>query len=268
MKVHPLADSFPLMTSAEIADLAKDIEANGLAFPVVTRKGTGGPDDELIDGRNRLRACEAAKVTPRFVALNGADASAFILSANIARRQMTKGALAMVVAKAYPEPASGGRGKNSPVTGRFPMIGQQRLSEARTVVQWAPELVDAVIEGGRSLDEALRVAKQRKDEESSEASKLDQLKAGSTDIFELVRVGKLDLEEGLAALNERKRQEHMIRETGRTAASRALAGFCADVVSIESAIKLGEKGILDADRVQAVVTAASRLQQLVKEQAP
>lgn len=44
---------------------------------------------------DRLAACEMVDVTPDFVELGGSDPVAFILSANLARRHMTKGQRAM-----------------------------------------------------------------------------------------------------------------------------------------------------------------------------
>jgi ParB-like nuclease domain len=54
------------MTDAELADLAEDIATNGLVHPIVV-----DADGALIDGRNRLRACEIAGVEPAFQQLNG-----------------------------------------------------------------------------------------------------------------------------------------------------------------------------------------------------
>jgi hypothetical protein len=65
------------MPPNELADLAEDIRANGLIHPIVV-----DGDGILIDGRNRLRACELAGVEPTFRSINGADAAAFIASAN------------------------------------------------------------------------------------------------------------------------------------------------------------------------------------------
>jgi disulfide oxidoreductase YuzD len=48
LKVHPLIDLFPMMSEEELADLAEDIKANGLIYPIVI------DGDVLIDGRNRL----------------------------------------------------------------------------------------------------------------------------------------------------------------------------------------------------------------------
>ena len=85
------------MTDAELADLAEGIATNGLVHPIVV-----DADGALIDGRNRLRACEIAGVEPEFAELNGhGDADAFIVPANLARRNLSKGqqaiALAMIV---------------------------------------------------------------------------------------------------------------------------------------------------------------------------
>ena len=53
------------------------------------------------------------------------------------------------------EPGKGGRGQ----TVRKPDgLSKQRISEARVVLQWAPELADAVLAGAESLDRAYAVA--------------------------------------------------------------------------------------------------------------
>src|SRR6516162_8080548 len=105
MKIHPVADLFPMMPDEELAELAEDIKANGLIHPIIT-------DDQgqLIDGRNRLKACKLAKIEPRFETLDGQNVVAYIFSANIGRRNLTKGQRAMLVAKICPEPEKGGRG--------------------------------------------------------------------------------------------------------------------------------------------------------------
>jgi hypothetical protein len=53
LKVHPAADLFPLMSEAELKELAADIRANGLRAPIVSW-ALGG--EFLLDGRNRLDA--------------------------------------------------------------------------------------------------------------------------------------------------------------------------------------------------------------------
>jgi hypothetical protein len=98
--VHPVADFFPMMSDEELDDLAANIRANGLIHSIVVDK-----DGFLIDGRNRARACEIAGIEPKTVPFEGDDPRAYIIGSNIARRHMSKGQQAMVVAMMYPEPA-------------------------------------------------------------------------------------------------------------------------------------------------------------------
>src|SRR5689334_16914250 len=84
--VHQLADLFPMMHEDELAELAEDILANGLLHPIII-----DADGVLIDGRNRLVACEKAGVEPSYQQLDGHDATALIVSANLARRNLSKG---------------------------------------------------------------------------------------------------------------------------------------------------------------------------------
>ncbi len=46
----------------------------------------------------------------------------------------------MAVARIYPEPEKGGRGKKLTGTGEFSGISLQRVSEARTVLKHEPDL--------------------------------------------------------------------------------------------------------------------------------
>jgi hypothetical protein len=87
MRIHPLADTYPLHDDEELASLVEDIKTNGLREPIVISK-----DDVLLDGRNRLRACKVAGVRPRYRRKeflgDSPEASAFVDSANL-RRSMT-----------------------------------------------------------------------------------------------------------------------------------------------------------------------------------
>jgi hypothetical protein len=51
----------------------------------------------VIDGRNRLKACELAEIEPEYRKVNGEDAAALIVSNNLQRRNLTKGQRAILL---------------------------------------------------------------------------------------------------------------------------------------------------------------------------
>ncbi len=94
--------------------------------------------------------------------LGSEDPTAFVISTNIYRRLMTKGQRAMTVAKIYPDTEKGGRGKKSSANlAETAGFSQRRLQQARTVLQFAPDLADGVLTGSTALDEAYKTARKR-----------------------------------------------------------------------------------------------------------
>jgi hypothetical protein len=91
---HPAAELFPFMSREELAELAADIRTYGLLEPIVLLGGL------VLDGRNRLRACAAAGVEPRFVDWDGTgDPAVWVISKNLKRRHLSTSQRAMVAAK-------------------------------------------------------------------------------------------------------------------------------------------------------------------------
>jgi ParB-like chromosome segregation protein Spo0J len=92
---HPLAGMFPLLDGAEFKDLAADIKKNGLREKITKYQG------QILDGRNRYRACLNAKIEPQFEEFQGDDpaAAAFVISKNIRRRHLTGGQRRDLIAK-------------------------------------------------------------------------------------------------------------------------------------------------------------------------
>ena len=91
--VHPLADALPALRTKEYQELRADIQTHGLLEPITLFEG------KVLDGRNRLRACEEAGIEPQFVQYTGTNPAAFVLSKNVTRRHLTASQKAMAVVK-------------------------------------------------------------------------------------------------------------------------------------------------------------------------
>lgn len=90
---HALADLFPMLSDADLNELADDIAARGQENPVWLFQG------KIIDGRNREEACHRAGIVPRYSEYVGDDPLGFVLSLNLRRRHLTESQRAMVAAK-------------------------------------------------------------------------------------------------------------------------------------------------------------------------
>ena len=79
--IHAAANLFPMMADEEYERLKADIKANGLHWKIVFYRG------QLIDGRNRLRACRELKIDiedPDNLP-DSIDPVGFVLSSNLHR---------------------------------------------------------------------------------------------------------------------------------------------------------------------------------------
>ena len=130
IEIHPAADLFPPMNKAELAELGKDIRANGLVSPIALWRASEDAQAELLDGRNRLDAIEGelgrpvriashtfrslqtwhletdddriliGGVEPDIVVLPvGTDPYAYVTSVNLHRRHLTAEQKRDVIAK-------------------------------------------------------------------------------------------------------------------------------------------------------------------------
>ena len=85
---HPLAETFPLISTDELSELASDIRKNGMLEPITLFDG------KILDGRNRYRAAKLAGVKlteANFRVLpKGVEAWDFVVSENIQRRHLSQ----------------------------------------------------------------------------------------------------------------------------------------------------------------------------------
>ena len=174
----------PMASNAELDAITKDIAANGLQNPIVLFEG------KVLDGRNRLLACDKAGVQPKFTEFppNGISAADFVYSQNLHRRQLTidqRAALAaQLVAKFASEAkerqaeagrqhgGEGGRGRKKPLS--------QKCGKGLTAAAQAATFVGGVsqryVEKVLSLDKRARA--------KNEFAILEKLKSGELTIRE------------------------------------------------------------------------------------
>jgi hypothetical protein len=187
--VHPVADLFPMLPADELAELAADIAERGLLQPIII-------DDQgrILDGRNRLAACEIADVEPTFEAYKGDDPAGYALATNVHRRMLSKGQRAMLIATQ----------SINFMDGETPSQGY--VYHARMVSRHAPELVDLVISGKTPLHEAYTTAKERK-----------ALREQAPDLADAVAEDRMTVEAARAEYQRRQQEE---READERAAGR------------------------------------------------
>jgi hypothetical protein len=97
---HPLCVLFPLVEGGDFDDLVEDIQKHGLQEAIWTLGDTG----EVLDGRNRYRACVEAGVEPVFRSWEGDpdEAVHFVVSQNLQRRHLSNGQRAILSARLMP----------------------------------------------------------------------------------------------------------------------------------------------------------------------
>lgn len=201
--IHPVADLFPYLDGDEYSDLVASIREHGQHTAVVVHDGV------LLDGRNRLRACVDAGVKPLAAEYTGDDTDSYALSVNIDRRHLSKGQRAMIAAVSLVSKERGSKGEAAKTTG----VSAGRIGQASIVRSFAPELVESVISGAQSLDDAYGEARQRKqaqqtseDEAKRAIKRLDVLKNTAPELAEQVTEERMSLREAEAALREREEE--------------------------------------------------------------
>ena len=197
--VHPYADKFPMLPDAELEELAESIKQNGQRQPIVLTE-----DGLILDGRNRAKACEMVNVEPEVTVYEGDDLAEYVIDSNVTRRNMTTGARAMSTALVL---HSDGRRENGRWLRGSVDIGpgsnsesawQKALARAGTVLDYKPDLAEAVISGHTELKVAYEQAnaikqsaerdkilererrKREREEEAAEAERNSQIVADLT----------------------------------------------------------------------------------------
>ncbi|MCW2902234.1 MAG: hypothetical protein JWO67_4499 [Streptosporangiaceae bacterium] len=180
VRVHPAAELFPLLQGAAFTELVNDIREQGLRDPIVFT-----PDGQLLDGRNRYRACRKIRDEEPMRRTEHSEPWAYVISTNMHRRHLSESQRAMIAAKiADRHEGQRGPAKNGPA-GRasaqkdLPPTRQQAqemlnvshgsLGRARRVLEnGTSALKDAVESGKVKVATADRIARDCNTDEQNE----------------------------------------------------------------------------------------------------
>lgn len=199
-EVHPAAELFPLMQGEEFDALVESIRTQGLREPAWLTA-----DGALLDGRNRVRACQAAGVKPEFRQYHGDDPVAFVMALNMDRRHLTVGQRAMVALKLVPmyqseavkrmtagvaidppadlqEGPSKRERESAHKAGIAAKVSGRAVFQAKRVAEQAPDLKVKVESGELALDRAERIVRDREAAErrrAEAAAQQQQIKVGT-----------------------------------------------------------------------------------------
>lgn len=180
MTVHPYAELFPMMSDAELAGLVVSLKENGFdpTYRIITDQ-----HGHLIDGRNRLKACEASGVEPSFETRHFEDDAAvlrFVILANDVRRHLNESQRAMVAA-GIANLKDGQKKSASPIgeasisrkqAAEMLNVGTSSIDRAKQVISnGVPELQQAVKQGEISVNKAAVIARKPIEEQQEEVAK-------------------------------------------------------------------------------------------------
>lgn len=190
-KIHPAAELFPMMTGDEFTSLVESIKTQGLREAVWLNA-----DGDLLDGRNRVAACEKAGVQPTFRIYQGDDPLSFVVALNMDRRHLTAGQRAMLALKLVPMYEAEGLAAKS-------AGGGDKKSEAARSV--GADLHQPIERGPRSVEKAGAVAKVS-GRAVAQAKRLSDSKL-ATDLVPKVESGELALDRADRIVRDREASE-------------------------------------------------------------
>ena len=188
-RVYSAAKIFPMMSGPALDAFCQDIKRRGLLEPIVLWQK--GASTFVLDGRNRLHACEKEGVEPRFTYYKGDDPTAYVISHNLHRRHLTESQRAMVGARLVEVlrkegEVSRGRPKKNVVDppqnekdeGRKPAVrdqaallvnvGGSAVQKALKVIEHGDDDLVTVVDGGRiKVELGAQIADKPKDEQKA-----------------------------------------------------------------------------------------------------
>lgn len=161
LKVHPVTACYPMMSDIEMQELCDDIKIKGLQQPVVVQ------GDVLLDGRNRMTACQRVGVAIRTAEYEGDDPAGFIISTN-KRRNLTDDQRTMVAARIANLPKHSNQFfKDTPNGGTISQaaaaasqdVSVRQVQRAKAILDASPEIAERVAQGELKVSDAEKLVK-------------------------------------------------------------------------------------------------------------
>jgi hypothetical protein len=154
LSYHPLANIFPLLEGEEFDALVEDIRQHGQRAPIVPYQ------KQILDGRNRHRACLEAGIACWLEEYDGDDPLAFVVSLNLKRRHLSTSQRAMIGARLATlktgQRADLVQAPSIEEAAKLLNVGHASIERAKTVLgEGEPELVAAVESGEISVSGAV-----------------------------------------------------------------------------------------------------------------
>jgi len=182
-EVHPAAKLFPMMSGSEFAALKQSIKDNGQREDITIWC------NQLLDGRNRWKACEELGIEPECCELDeSVDPLQYVLDHNLHRRHLNATQLATVAADlATMKRGDNQHTKDGPIgttsistkeAAAIMNTSERSTKRAKSVKQTAaPEVVEAMREGKVTLNAAEQLVKNIPDKkEQAKAVKEGKIK--------------------------------------------------------------------------------------------
>jgi ParB-like chromosome segregation protein Spo0J len=174
-EIHPAAELFPMMDQQSLERLKADISDNGQEKCITFFNG------QLLDGRNRMKACEELGIEPMIEEIEDSgdgkfDPFRWVLSVNLHRRHLTESQRAMVAARLAKLRLGANQHKEEGVQICTPSIeeaasllsvGRTSVANAKKVIETcSEEIIEAVEQGELPVSFASRVAAEEPDKKT------------------------------------------------------------------------------------------------------
>ncbi len=153
---HPAADYFPMMSEIDFDRLKDDIRLNGQVEPVLVF------GNQIVDGRNRYKACKALGIEPRMASYGGdpEKITSYIISTSLHRGTLTDGQKAVIGAKIKPFYESHLKVKSnaSDMAARAVNLPTKKVSSVIKIIEKGVPSVIAKLEAGKiSVEDAIAI---------------------------------------------------------------------------------------------------------------